>query len=49
MVRKNQKLPHDQAVRHAKRLINRGNSITQTIQDTQLSHKDVLKIKNEGI
>ncbi len=49
MPKKNQKLPHEQAVRHAKRLINRGNSITQTIQDTQLSHTDVLKIKNEGM
>lgn len=49
MAKKNQQLPHTQAVKHAKRLINRGNDITQTIQDTQLSHRDILKIKNKGI
>lgn len=49
MTKENKKLPHEKAVEHGKRLINRGNSITQTIQDTQLSHKDILKIKDEGL
>lgn len=49
MVKKIQKLPHAQAIRHAKRLLDKGNSISQTIQQTQLSHTEILRIKNEDM
>ena len=47
MVKKNQKLPHAQAFKHAKNLISKVISISEAIQDTSLSHNDVLRIKHD--
>lgn len=49
MVKKIEKLPHEQAVRHAKRLLKKGNSMPQIIQQTQLNNTEILKIKNEDM
>lgn len=49
MVKKNQKLPHTQACKRARKMIGDNKEISDVLQDTNLTHKDVLKIKNENI
>ena len=49
MVKKNQKLPHTQACKRARKMVHDNEQISNVLQDTNLTHKDVLKIKNENI
>lgn len=47
MVKKNEKLPHAQAFKKAKRMMGNEKNLANVLQDTELNHKDVLKIKNQ--
>lgn len=47
MVKKNEKLPHAQAFKKAKRMMDNEKDLSNVLQETQLNHRDVLKIKNE--
>lgn len=47
MVKKNEKLPHAQAFKKGKRMMNNEKDLSNVLQETQLNHRDVLKIKNE--
>lgn len=49
MVKKNQKLPYTQASKRARKMIDDNKEISDVLQDTNLTHKNVLKIKNEDV
>ncbi|MBC2399739.1 hypothetical protein BD780_001943 [Clostridium tetanomorphum] len=48
MVKKNQKLPHAQAFKKAKKMMDNDKDLSNVIQETSLNHSDILKIKNEN-
>ncbi|MEW9094041.1 MAG: hypothetical protein AB2417_03065 [Clostridiaceae bacterium] len=47
MVKEKQKLPHAKAFKRAKKMLDNSKSISDVLQETDLNHSDVLKIKNE--
>ena len=48
MVKNNEKLPHAQAFKRAKKMLDNSKTISDVIQDTNLNHRDISKIKGEN-
>lgn len=47
-MKRNIKLPHDEAINEAKRLLDEGMQITEIIQITGLSQNDIKQIKEKS-
>lgn len=46
MDNKNMKVPHTKALKHARTMMDKGEEVSDIIQETDLSHRPVMKMLN---